>query len=486
LQFAVAGNRFWTVTNTVHGAGCLASEQGRGGISQRLSLLFLCYNLAVMAKSHTKYICQQCGYESAEWMGKCPSCGTWNSLVETLVSGQSKGARGREVKSGPVKLQTLAEIQKISDKRISTKIGEFDRVLGGGIVLGSVTLLAGDPGIGKSTLLLQAASSVPNVIYISGEESPAQIKIRAERLGVKNKDLRFMNETDVDVIIETIGNWELANENLVVIDSIQTLYTSDLTGTAGSVGQVRECTLRLLNLAKSKGISMFIVGHVTKEGAIAGPMVLAHLVDTVLFFEGEKYQSLRLLRAIKNRFGPTDEVGVFEMAESGLAEVLNPSKIFLGEQLKNVSGSVTTCLMEGTRPLMVEIQALVANSQLPIPRRVAQGIDYNRLQLLVAVLSRRAGLSLGNSDVFVNVAGGIKVTEPGADLAICLAIASAALDKPLAGNICAIGEIGLLGEIRPVGGLEKRIKESKRLGFEQVVSVKEHKVLRTAIKDLLG
>lgn len=424
--------------------------------------------------------------------------------METLVAGKSERARGRESERGQgVKLQTLAEIEKISDKRISTKIGEFDRVLGGGIVLGSVTLLAGDPGIGKSTLLLQAASSVPNVIYISGEESPAQIKIRAERLGVKNKDLRFMNETDVDQIISTLEDWmsrgsesvssnALINQSsnipasLVVIDSIQTLYTSDLTGTAGSVGQVRECTLRLLNLAKSKGISMFIVGHVTKEGAIAGPMVLAHLVDTVLFFEGEKYQSLRLLRAIKNRFGPTDEVGVFEMVESGLAEVLNPSKIFLGEQLKNVSGSVTTCLMEGTRPLMVEIQALVANSQLPIPRRVGQGIDYNRLQLLVAVLSRRAGLSLGNSDVFVNVAGGIKVTEPGADLAICLAIASAALDKPLANNICAIGEIGLLGEIRSVGGLEKRIKEAKRMGFVQVVSAKEHKVLRTVIKELLG
>jgi DNA repair protein RadA/Sms len=458
-----------------------------------------------MGKSHTKFICQQCGYENAEWMGKCPSCGTWNSLVETLVAGQSETRLRQGYGGQGVKLQTLSEIEKISDKRISTKINEFDRVLGGGIVLGSVTLLAGDPGIGKSTLLLQAASNVPNVIYISGEESPAQIKIRAERLGVKNKELRFMNETDVDAIIEEVSRaaqvprvsregkacdtsdtLDSRGTSLVVIDSIQTLYTSDLTGTAGSVGQVRECTLRLLNLAKSKGISMFIVGHVTKEGAIAGPMVLAHLVDTVLFFEGEKYQSLRLLRAIKNRFGPTDEVGVFEMVESGLQEVDNPSKIFLGEQLKNVSGSVTTCLMEGTRPLMVEIQALVANSQLAIPRRVGQGVDYNRLQLLVAVLTRRAGLSLSNCDVFVNVAGGIKVTEPGADLAICLAIASAALDKPLATNICAIGEIGLLGEIRTIGNLEKRVKESKRLGFTQVVSAKENHLLRTAIKGLLG
>lgn len=479
-----------------------------------------------MAKSHTKFICQQCGYESAEWMGKCPSCGTWNSLVETLVA--EGRAKIQDTRGKSVVLQTLAEIQKISDKRISTKINEFDRVLGGGIVLGSVTLLAGDPGIGKSTLLLQAAASVPNVIYVSGEESPAQIKIRAERLGIsakgglssgqKNKDLRFMNETDVDEIIEAIRvkgdvgseklesgskkldtrNKDLSLQNpashfapqtsslLVVVDSIQTLYTSDLTGTAGSVGQVRECTLRLLNLAKSKGISMFIVGHVTKEGAIAGPMVLAHLVDTVLFFEGEKFQSLRLLRAIKNRFGPTDEVGVFEMLESGLAEVSNPSKIFLGEQLKNVSGSITTCLMEGTRPMLVEIQALVSNSQLAIPRRVGQGIDYNRLQLLVAVLSRRAGLSLFDKDVFVNVAGGIKVNEPGADLAICLAIASAALDKPLPEKTCAIGEVGLLGEIRPVGNLEKRIKEAKRMGFTQVVSAKENHLLRTAIKDLLG
>ena len=470
-------------------------------------------------KSYTKFICQQCGYESAQWMGKCPSCGTWNSLVETLVPGQGSKTplpfAGQKFGGQGIKLQTLAEIEKISDKRISTKIGEFDRVLGGGIVSGSVTLLAGDPGIGKSTLLLQAAANLPNVVYISGEESPAQIKIRAERLGVKNKGLKFLNETNVEAIISVLDGWvmnsgsgseeasgekkkkltpatyprPLITQNpsspIVIIDSIQTLYTPDLTGTAGSVGQVRECTLRLLNLAKSKGISIFLVGHVTKEGAVAGPMVLAHLVDTVLFFEGEKYQSLRLLRAIKNRFGPTDEVGVFEMGEAGLAEVDNPSRIFLEARAEKIPGSVVTCLLEGTRPLFVEIQALVVPTQLAIPRRVGQGVDWNRLQLLVAVLSRIVKLNLSSYDIFVNVAGGIKIAEPSADLAISLAIASSYLDKVLDPKICALGEIGLLGEIRSISAMDKRAKEGRRLGFTKIVSPKEFSSLKNAIFSLM-
>ena len=426
-------------------------------------------------------------------MGRCPSCGTWNSLVETLVGGGRKGEtrlrQGHGGQVGEAKLQRLSEIKEISSKRIPTGIEEFNRVLGGGIVLGSVTLLAGEPGIGKSTLMLQLENGVSRIlkdgviVYVSGEESPEQIKIRAGRLGVKAENLLFFADTDVDGIIDAL---EQTNKiALVIIDSIQTLYTSDLTGTAGSVGQVRECASRLLNFAKSRGIPMFLIGHVTKEGAIAGPMVLAHLVDTVLFFEGERYQSLRLLRAVKNRFGPTDEVGVFEMRESGLEEVSNPSSIFLGERLKQVSGSVVTCLMEGSRPLMVEIQALAVSTQLAIPRRVGQGIDFNRLQLLVAVLSRRCGLPLATFDIFVNVAGGIKVAEPGADLPICLAIASAVLDTPLDPKICAIGEIGLLGEIRQIGNMEKRAKEARRLGFSKVVSPKDFSELRTVIKNFV-
>jgi len=466
-------------------------------------------------KSHTIFVCQQCGYESSQWMGKCPSCGTWNSLVETLVGGEARSGK-REAGSGTAKLQKLSEIKEIGSSRISTGMEEFDRVLGGGIVAGSVTLLAGEPGIGKSTLLLQAAANIAqevsqvarvpqvprakdsrdtrdtsnsrgtSVVYVSGEESPSQIKIRAQRLGIKSENLLFLNETDADSIIDTIQNQKRdPASTLVVVDSIQTLTTEDLTGTAGSVGQVRECTNRLLNMAKSQDIPLFLVGHVTKEGSIAGPMVLSHMVDTVLFFEGERFASLRMLRSMKNRFGPTDEVGVFEMIEKGLNEIDNPSEIFLGERTKEVSGSVITCLMEGTRPLLVEIQALASQTQLPIPRRVGQGIDNNRLQLLVAVLSRRIGLPTGGFDLFVNVAGGIKISEPGADLAICLALASAIMDKPLSQKLCAIGEIGLLGEIRRVGGLEKRIKESKRLGFTKVVSANDSSSLRETVRELL-
>lgn len=472
-------------------------------------------------RATTKFVCQQCGYESAGFLGRCPNCQTWGSLVETLVPGeetrlrQGFGGQGAEVK--PV---SLGEIKVSTLQRISTKIQEFDRVLGGGIVPGSVILLAGDPGIGKSTLLLQVAAEISDkgegrsgkqgnlVLYVSGEESPEQIKIRAERLGIKNKNILFLTETNVEAVIEEIEKWEMRNgsgsgggnwENknhltshispppiLVIIDSIQTLYTSSLTGTAGSVGQVRESAGKLLNFAKTHGIPMFFIGHVTKEGAIAGPMVLAHLVDTVLFFEGERFQSLRILRSFKNRFGPTDEVGVFEMGEKGLEEVSNPSKLFLEERREKVPGSVVTCLMEGSRPLLCEIQALTVPSQLAIPRRVGQGIDWNRLQLLVAVLSKRAGLPLSSFDVFVNVAGGIKVAEPGVDLAVCLAIASSFADKPLDPKICALGEVGLLGEVRQVGNLEKRAKEARRLGFTKILSPREVRTVSSAIKTFIG
>ena len=452
-----------------------------------------------MPKAITKFICQQCGYESAGFLGRCPNCGSWGSLVETLVPEEEKRAGERERK-GELKPVSLGEIKNISFKRQSTKISEFDRVLGGGIVSGSVSLLAGDPGIGKSTLMLQVAANIStnqlknqrqSVLYISGEESPEQIKIRAERLGIKEKNILFLTETNVDQIIGELDNWTIGKPviqssshpvSLVIIDSIQTMYTPDLTGTAGSVGQVKECAAKLLNFAKMSGVPMFFIGHVTKEGAIAGPMVLAHLVDTVLFFEGERFQTLRILRCFKNRFGPTDEVGVFEMGEKGLEEVSNPSKLFLEERREKVPGSVVTCLMEGSRPLLCEIQALVVPTQLAIPRRVSQGIDWGRLQLLTAVLSKRAGLPLSSFDVFVNVAGGIKVAEPGVDLAVCLAIASSFTDKPLDPRICAIGEVGLLGEIRQVGNLEKRVKEARRLGFTKIVSPKEVRTVFSTIK----
>lgn len=440
-----------------------------------------------MAKAITKFICQQCGYESTGFLGRCPNCGSWGSLVETLVPEEEKRAGERERK-GELKPVSLGEIKNISFKRQSTKISEFDRVLGGGIVSGSVSLLAGDPGIGKSTLMLQVVANIStnqlknqrqSVLYVSGEESPEQIKIRAERLGIKEKNILFLTETNVEAVINQL---EIGNLKLVIIDSIQTMYTPDLTGTAGSVGQVKECAAKLLNFAKMSGVPMFFIGHVTKEGAIAGPMVLAHLVDTVLFFEGERFQALRILRCFKNRFGPTDEVGVFEMGEKGLEEVSNPSKLFLEERREKVPGSVVTCLMEGSRPLLCEIQALAVPTQLAIPRRVSQGIDWNRLQLLTAVLSKRAGLPLSSFDVFVNVAGGIKVAEPGVDLAVCLAIASSFTDKPLDPRICAIGEVGLLGEIRQVGNLEKRVKEARRLGFTKIVSPKEVRTVFSTIK----
>lgn len=433
-----------------------------------------------------------------------------------------KEGRGRGYREEGRKPVGLAEIKTITGQRISTGIEEFDRVLGGGIVPGSAILLAGDPGIGKSTILLQVAGKISanqsknqrsSVLYVSGEESPEQIKVRAERLGIKNREILFLNETNVETIIEVVEEWVMGSESgsgdedgaeknkltptlttrpttqnsppLLIIDSIQTMWTQDLTGTAGSVGQVRECAARLLNFAKSRQTPLFLVGHVTKEGAIAGPMVLAHLVDTVLFFEGERYSSLRILRSFKNRFGPTDEVGVFSMGGKGLEEVVNPSKLFLSERRVGVPGSVVACLMEGTRPLLVEIQALVVPTQLAIPRRVASGVNWNRLQLLVAVLTKRAGLPLSSFDIFINVAGGIKIEEPAADLAIALAIASSFLNKPVEAKVCAIGEIGLLGEIRMVGQMEKRAKEAKRLGLPKIISPKDFETVGESIKKLL-
>ncbi len=417
------------------------------------------------------------------WLGKCPQCGTWNSLVETVVSTTKN--EERKAKSGRlgVKPIKLSDIKQIVTQRISTKISELDRVLGGGLVTGQVVLIAGEPGIGKSTLLTQLANNLDKVLYVCGEESASQVKVRADRLGIKKTTIQLLEETDIDTVVEAILSGS-SNYASVIIDSIQTMTTSDLSGMAGSVGQVRECAFRLLKAAKEKGMPLFLVGHVTKEGTVAGPAVLAHIVDTVLWFEGDKTLTTRILRAVKNRFGPTDEVGVFEMEDRGLMPIDNIEKTFLNKDTPGVSGSVVTSVMQGTRPLLVEIQALVVSTKLVIPRRIAQGIDPSRLQLLIAVLTRRCGLPLGDMDVFVNVAGGLKVTEPASDLAICLAVASSYFDKPINSKTIAVGEVGLLGEIREVVAQDKRLKEAKRMGFSIPVSSKEFKFVSLALKSI--
>lgn len=420
-------------------------------------------------------------------MGKCPECGTWNSLVETVVDIPSKSGGKKSGKSSVLKNTKtikLSDIKSSSIKRILTNISELDRVLGGGIVPGQAILIAGEPGIGKSTLLTQLAASLSNILYVCGEESASQVKVRADRLGVTKTNIELLEDTDVDDVIDQISASTSAY-SAIIVDSIQTMSTSDLSGMAGSVGQVRECAFRLLRQAKSLNIPLFIVGHVTKEGTVAGPAVLAHIVDTVLWFEGDKTLTTRVLRAVKNRFGPTDEVGVFEMNDKGLNPIDDIEKAFLEKNQKAVSGSIVTSVMQGTRPLLVEIQALVVPTKLVIPRRVAQGIDSRRLELLLAVLTRRSGLPLYDSDVFVNVAGGLKVTEPSSDLAICLAVASAFYDKPISAKTIAIGEVGLLGEVREVVAEEKRIKEARRLGFTNAISSKEFKYINQAIKSVV-
>lgn len=438
----------------------------------------------------SKFVCQQCGYESVGFLGKCPNCGEWNSLVETVVStGKSEKRRGnRETQN--VKIIKLSDIKASKTARISTKIPELDRVLGGGLVSGQVVLIAGEAGIGKSTILLQVSEKLgKNVLYVCGEESASQIKVRAERLGIgstlrdKKTGISLLEDINVDNVVEVVSSED--NLSGVIVDSIQTMYTSDLSGLSGSVGQVRECAGRLLRICKGKEIPLFLVGHVTKEGTVAGPAVLAHIVDTVLWFEGDKTLTLRLLRAVKNRFGPTDEVGIFEMQDKGLISVTDSEKLFLEKSKKQVPGSVVTSILQGTRPMLVEIQALVVPTKMAFAKRVAQGIDSRRLELLLAVLIRRCGLPLYDFDVFVNCAGGMKITEPGADLAICLAIASAYYDKPISGKVMALGEVGLLGEIREVIAQEKRIKEAKRLGFTLIISSKEDRFIGEVIKKLL-
>lgn len=459
-----------------------------------------------MAKTSSSFICQQCGYESPRWLGKCPECGEWNSLVETFLrkdatDGQAVGDRLKGRK--PVNLSSISA-KKTS--RISTKISELDRVLGGGIVPGQAILIAGEPGIGKSTILLQLAEKMGNVVYNSGEESVSQIKVRADRLGVKSKTIQVMEETDVDSVIQLVSSQlsavssrisdrpktddrrpttEARKTDLVIIDSIQTMSTSDLSGMAGSVGQVKECTYRLIRLAKGENIPVFIVGHVTKQGSVAGPSVLMHLVDTVLWFEGDRNHNLRILRAVKNRFGPTDEVGIFSMEDQGLTQVINPEKIFISDNRKNIPGHVIASIMKGTRPILVEIQSLVTPSKMAFPKRISQGIDFKRFEMLLAVLIQRARIPLYEYDCYINVAGGIELKkDPSADLAVCISLASAFLNKPVAARL-AIGEIGLLGDIREVTAQEKRVKEARRLGYTSVVTSREVRYLQEAIKKYL-
>ena len=421
-----------------------------------------------MAKVKTKYICQQCGYESAKWWGICPECNSGGSMVEEAYT-QKETARAKKQSSHLQKSVDLKSVEGTEADRFTTHISEFDRVLGGGIVRGSLVLIGGDPGIGKSTLLLQLAhhiSKEKKVLYISGEESAQQIKLRASRLFSCDMNMLILAETNLDTIE---GEILAVMPDVVVIDSVQTVSSPELTSLPGSVSQVREATGRLMNIAKANNISCFLVGHVTKEGAIAGPRVLEHLVDTVLYFEGERFNTYRMIRAVKNRFGSTNELGVFEMTDKGLIEVSNPSKILLSEHSVGAPGTAIVCTMEGTRPMLVEIQALVAPTTFAVPRRTATGIDFNRLNMLLAVLERRAGLRIQSQDVYVNLTGGIKIYEPSLDLGIACAVASSFSNREIKNNVAFFGEIGLTGEIRSVSFGEKRINEALKLGFEEVI-----------------
>lgn len=432
----------------------------------------------------TVYYCQNCGHESSKWMGQCPGCKEWNSFVEETVDASAKKSGAGRAEKKDTKPVTLAEITTEAEDKVLTGIEELDRVLGGGIVAGSLTLVGGDPGIGKSTLLLQTCRKLSGnghkVLYISGEESLKQIKLRADRLGEFTPHMSLLCETNLDVIEETIRR---EKPEMVVIDSIQTMYNENVSSAPGSVSQVRESTGVLLQLAKGLGVSIFIVGHVTKEGTVAGPRVLEHMVDTVLYFEGDRHASYRVLRGVKNRFGSTNEIGVFEMREEGLVEVENPSEYMLSGRPENASGSVVSCSMEGTRPLLIEIQALVCRSNFGIPRRQAIGTDFNRVNLLMAVLEKRLGLQMGDCDAYVNITGGIRIAEPAIDLGIVLAIVSSFKNRAIDEKTIAFGEIGLSGEVRAVSMAEQRVQEAKKLGFTTCILPK---VSADAMKSIEG
>jgi DNA repair protein RadA/Sms len=417
-----------------------------------------------MAKQKIKYVCSNCGYESLRWIGKCPECDNWNTFVEEII----ETAKHQKVQyDGKVTLYKINEIDAVEEDRIKTGINEFDRVLGGGLMPGSVVLLGGDPGIGKSTLAMQAASAInEKVLYVTGEESERQVKIRASRLKIKSDNFYILPETDLNPIISAINS---LNPALVIIDSIQTMYRSEYDNSPGTVTQIRECTSLLMGEAKKKHYSVLIIGHVTKEGVIAGPKLLEHIVDTVIQFEGESHHSYRILRSQKNRFGSTNEIGVFEMYEDGLIEVKNPSELFLSEREKETSGSVVTASLEGTRPILLEVQALVTPSNYGNPQRVATGFEQRRLSILLAVLEKRGGYRLSANNVFINMAGGVKIDEPAIDLAVCCSIVSSLLDRTSDNSSVIVGEVGLGGEIRTVSQIEKRIQEAERLGFKKII-----------------
>ncbi|NLL73201.1 MAG: DNA repair protein RadA [Clostridiales bacterium] len=417
-----------------------------------------------MAKVKTMFFCKECGYESSKWLGQCPGCKEWDVFVEEPIVRRGKATSAYKDAKEPV---LLSGVKIESETRISSGIGELDRVLGGGIVPGSLVLVGGDPGIGKSTLLLQTCREIVNkdkkVLYISGEESQAQIKMRADRLGAFSGQLLLLCETNLD-LIETVASKH--QPNIIVIDSIQTMYKEEVSSAPGSVSQVREATATLMHLAKNTGITIFIIGHVTKEGMVAGPRVLEHMVDTVLYFEGDKYASYRVLRAVKNRFGSTNEIGVFEMQNSGLEEVKNPSEYMLKGRPEGEPGSVVASSIEGTRPILVEVQALISRTSFNLPRRTAVGTDYNRVNLLMAVLEKRLGIQLGDCDAYVNVAGGMRITEPAIDLGVATAILSSFRNITISGNAIVFGEVGLTGEIRAVNMAEQRVVEAAKMGFE--------------------
>ncbi len=422
-----------------------------------------------MAKIKSKYVCQECAYESPKWLGKCPGCSSWNTLIEELDV-KSTAPSLSITQGGKGKPQRITQVESDLEPRIDTYIIELNRVLGGGLVPGSLVLVGGDPGIGKSTLLLQTSFSLSNhrltVLYVSGEESVKQIKLRADRLGAATDDLYVLAETNLEYIERHVDDLQ---PDLIIIDSIQTVFHPLVLSAPGSVAQVRECTSHLMRIAKQKGIATIIVGHVTKQGAIAGPRLLEHMVDCVLYFEGDRNHTYRILRAVKNRFGSTNEIGIFEMKEEGLTEVSNPSELFLSERSQDAIGSAVVASVEGTRPVLVEIQALVSPTNFATPRRMATGLDQNRVHLIMAVLEKRVGMFLQNQDAYVNVAGGVRLDEPAIDLAIAIAVASSFRDRPTETHDVVIGEIGLTGEVRGVSRIEQRVREAQKLGFKRVI-----------------
>lgn len=426
-----------------------------------------------MAKEKSTFYCVECGNEVLRWQGQCPACGAWNTIVEKPTSPKGKTPKSasgrREASVGFTRPRLISEVETTQELRFETGMGELDRVLGGGAVKGSLVLVGGAPGIGKSTLMLQICDNLcrfANVLYVSGEESERQIKLRAERLNVCGEGLYLLAETNLENILEAA---EELRPDILIVDSIQTLYNGDLTTSPGSVGQVKDCTLALMNLAKGMGITVFVIGHVNKDGAIAGPKVLEHMVDCVLYFEGEQHTTYRILRAAKNRFGATNEIGVFEMADSGLTEVPNPSEMLLEGRPTNTPGTCVTCAMEGIRPILAEVQALLTPTSFNMPRRMVSGVDFNRTLLLLAVLEKRGGLLVNSCDAYINVVGGLELSEPAVDLATIIALASSFRDKPVPGDLAAIGEVGLTGELRSVNAVNQRLSEIRRLGFTKCI-----------------